>query len=83
MPPRPPISAFIEAININNKELINEVNENRISKGISFCHVINIKHLSQFKPDITFGNQKWQGAIPSLIIRPKIRIVGGKYSIIG
>lgn len=46
-----------------------------MKRGINFCQVINIKALIQFKPDITFGNQKWHGAIPNLIISPKIRAI--------
>lgn len=33
-------------------------------KGATFCQVIKIKLLIQFNPSITFGNQKWKGAIP-------------------
>lgn len=37
-------------------------------KGAIFCQVIKIKLFIQFSPSITFGNQKWKGAIPVFII---------------
>lgn len=35
--------------------------------GLIFCHVNNNKQLIQFNPSITSGNQKWNGAAPSLV----------------
>ncbi len=42
--------------------------------GAIFCHVIRIILLIQFKPSITMGNQKWNGAIPVFIIREEAKI---------
>lgn len=42
--------------------------------GAIFCHVIKIILLIQFKPSITMGNQKWNGAIPVFIIREEAKI---------
>jgi len=41
--------------------------------GKSFCQVERARHRGHESPDITFGNQKWVGAAPILIIRPKSR----------
>jgi hypothetical protein len=39
---------------------------NEISRrGATFCHVDKIKHDSHEIDDITGGNQKWNGAMPS------------------
>lgn len=35
--------------------------------GAIFCQVKRIKQLFQFKPSITSGNQKWNGAAPILV----------------
>jgi hypothetical protein len=40
----------------------------KITIGAIFCHVINNKALFQFNPSKTFGNQKWNGAIPLFTI---------------
>ena len=39
----------------------------RIRKGMSFCQEERIRHIIHEMDAITFGNQKWNGAIPSLI----------------
>lgn len=44
------------------------------TSGPSFCQVDNIKQVSQWDDDITWGNQKWKGAAPSLIRRLIISI---------
>ena len=44
------------------------VSNNKII-GAIFCHVIKINLLIQDSPSITVGNQKWKGAMPTLIIR--------------
>lgn len=51
--------------------------------GISFCHVDKTKQIFQDNEDIIFGNQKWNGAIPSLIIILDIRIVEEIIKILG
>lgn len=43
--------------------------------GAIFCHVIKITLLIQFKPSITMGNQKWNGAIPVFIIKEEAKII--------
>lgn len=43
-----------------------------INKGGSFCQVESRMHINQLMPLITCGNQKCMGAIPNLIIKPKI-----------
>ena len=40
--------------------------------GRIFCHVDRMMQMFQFMAAITWGNQKWQGAIPALAIRPHI-----------
>lgn len=40
-------------------------------RGNSFCHVVRIRQICHWRPDMTFGNQKWTGAAPSLIMRPR------------
>lgn len=35
--------------------------------GAIFCQVKRMRELFQFNPEITSGNQKWNGAIPNLI----------------
>jgi hypothetical protein len=42
--------------------------------GISFCHVARIRHIGHEIEFITDGNQKWNGARPSLTISPSIMI---------
>lgn len=45
--------------------------------GAIFCQVIRIKLLIQFKPSITLGNQKWNGAIPlfNINVEEKIKLI--------
>ena len=67
-PPKAPIIA--EAmIKINNR--INGVGiskQKRIRiKGASFCQKRMIQILIHFKPSVTWGTQKWKGALPILI----------------
>lgn len=53
-------------------------------RGKSFCQVDRIRHIGHDRPDITFGNQKWAGAAPDLIIRPsRINHLGGRGDRIG
>lgn len=49
-------------------------NESKIM-GAIFCHVIKIMLLIQFRPSITIGNQKWNGAIPIFIINEDAKII--------
>ena len=39
------------------------------TNGAIFCHVKIIAHCAQLEIFITWGNQKWKGAIPILILR--------------
>lgn len=43
--------------------------------GAIFCHVINNKLLIHVSPSITIGNQKWNGAIPTFIIKQELKII--------
>jgi len=53
--------------------------KNKQRMGKSFCQVDRIRHIGQDRPDITFGNQKWAGAAPALIIRPsRMNHLGGR-----
>lgn len=45
----------------------------RQRRGNSFCHVARIIHKGHDRPAMTFGNQRWAGAAPNLIIRPRRR----------
>jgi len=45
----------------------------RINKGISFCQVNSKSSLTQGKLSLTSGNQKCIGAIPSLVIKVKVK----------
>jgi len=47
----------------------------KIINGASFCHVASSMQDNQDIDVITGGNQKWNGAIPSLIIIADIRII--------
>jgi hypothetical protein len=53
----------------------------RRNKGASFCQVAAIKQLIHEIEDITWGNQKWQGAAPSFSRRliVKIIIINGEW----
>jgi len=46
------------------------------NRGNNFCQVERRKHRGQDRPAITLGNQKWAGAAPILIIKPKKIIMG-------
>lgn len=71
----PPSSALIEAINIMKvDDKLYKMNE-RMINGANFCHVARIIHISHDRDVITDGNQKWNGAIPSLSIIEAIRII--------
>lgn len=54
IPPKLPKTIENITIKIINDKIIN---------GAIFCHVINKKLDHQFKPSITLGNQKWNGAV--------------------
>ena len=43
--------------------------------GAIFCQVSRIKELFQFKPSITSGNQKWNGAAPNFVINAVVIII--------
>lgn len=43
--------------------------------GVIFCHVNRIKQFNQFKPSITSGNQKWNGAIPIFVSKAELKII--------
>lgn len=62
----------IAPINVENKTIKNNkkksIENDKIIKGAIFCHVMRIKLLIHDIPSITFGNQKWKGAIPAFII---------------
>ncbi len=45
--------------------------KNKVKSGKSFCHVDKITHIGQVSPGSTFGNQKWAGAAPALVINPR------------
>jgi len=55
---------------IKTEKIIEKINKkkfrekDKIIKGAIFCQVIKIKLFIQFKPSITLGNQKWNGATP-------------------
>lgn len=48
-----------------------------IIKGPSFCHVDRIRQFIHEIEDITDGNQKWHGAIPSFRMIAEIRMYDG------
>ena len=73
-PPNPPTMAFREAKRNSNKEGVAE--ERRRARGATFCQVDRVRHRGHLIEFITEGNQKWKGAIPSLIIRAKDIIKG-------
>lgn len=71
----PPRSALIEAISIiNDDERLYKINDKMIN-GANFCHVARIIHISHDRDVITDGNQKWNGAIPSLSRIDAIKIM--------
>ena len=73
IPRIPPTSAFIVEISIIVIAVaFLFIRKERIISGPSFCHVARIKHLVHDMDVITDGNQLWQGAIPSFIIRAVI-----------
>lgn len=71
---KPPIAPTkIDKIIIVFKKFFLKQKESKII-GASFCQVIKIKAMFQFKPSITFGNQKWKGATPLFIIKEDAKI---------
>lgn len=53
--------------------------KNILRRGNNFCQVDRIRHIGHERPAITFGNQKWAGATPALVIRPnKTNHLGSK-----
>lgn len=68
MPPRPPIRAFraakVKIVFVDTRGTIADM----IITGATFCQVVKIIHMSQDREYITWGNQKWNGAAPILII---------------
>jgi len=71
----PPRRAFMEAISIINVgDRLYRIND-KIINGANFCHVARIMHINHDKDVITDGNQKWNGAIPSLSKIDAIRII--------
>jgi len=70
----PPISALRAAIIAINVLVLFCRRNAKIAKGANFCHVARIIHVVQDSDVITDGNQKWNGAIPSLIKIADIRI---------
>ena len=40
--------------------------------GATFCQVARIKQFNQDNCSMVFGNQKWQGAAPSLINKEEV-----------
>lgn len=70
-PDKAPTTA--ETIELKIKTLGSK-NKDKITKGEIFCQVNKIKELIQFKPSITSGNQKCNGAIPNLVLKAKVII---------
>lgn len=50
-------------------------------RGVNFCQVLNKMHAGHGIQAITDGNQKWDGAIPALIINENIRKNGANEEI--
>lgn len=50
-----------------------------IERGAIFCQVDKKKHIYHDKFDITWGNQKWKGTKPILIIRAVDMIKWNQY----
>lgn len=67
IPPKPPISALVMAINKGAEGVVHFMAVDNTPKGASFCQVVKINRLFQFKEEATGGNQKWKGAAPSFI----------------
>jgi hypothetical protein len=71
---KPPIAPTkIEKIIVKEKKVVFKQKESKII-GAIFCQVIKIKLFIQFRPSITFGNQKWKGATPLFIIKEDAKI---------
>lgn len=66
-PNEEPIKAFNLEIIIIITVLVLLIINVKIAIGASFCHVDKIVHDNHDNDDITEGNQKWYGTIPSLI----------------
>lgn len=47
--------------------------------GISFCQVDRTRHIGHEIEAITWGNQKWKGAIPAFRARPLMMNRTGKW----
>lgn len=76
IPPAPPIRALAVARNIYEFDL--GFMDIMISdRGMIFCHVDRRIQINQLESVITDGNQKWAGAMPSLIISPRVMISSG------
>lgn len=65
-PPIPPAKA--DKITAMYKNQLLGIELWRTVKGAIFCHVIKIIHSSQLRFAIISGNQKWNGAAPTLIM---------------
>lgn len=71
----PPISAFMGAkTSIILCEHPDSIMNDKMLNGPSFCHVAKIKQFDHDMDDITEGNQKWHGAIPSFNRRAVVRM---------
>lgn len=60
--------AFKEPKKKIKEDEINEAVEISTAMGTIFCHVVSTMQRGHLIAFITDGNQKWNGAIPSLII---------------
>ena len=65
-PPHPPTITDSKPMAIIRLGLISCSNENRRTRGAIFCQVAIINPWAKGSPCKTSGNQKWQGAKPSL-----------------
>jgi len=70
----PPIIAFSAAIKAMYILALLIRIKDKIASGASFCQVAKIIHAIQDSDVMTDGNQKWNGAIPSLIKIADIKI---------
>jgi hypothetical protein len=74
-PISPPKSELIDAKIINVFGMHDDWMDNDIMlSGPSFCQVDKMRQLVHEIDDITDGNQKWHGAIPSFKIKAVIKI---------
>lgn len=58
---------IMDAIIIDDMNIINFMLYISRTIGAIFCHVKISRQFSQFNPSITSGNQKWNGAIPIFV----------------